>query len=158
MQLLQSPLVPTSVEEEYINKDLLRIVQQRNPAYFSRLVDMLFLQETDTFKDFAYDFNCGDSMDPTENMIKAQVMRVCNNVFATHAAANITTPLVIPKSPGLSAIYASKSPASFMDAAGDMVEVCWFDLAAVRFDVAVCAYYCTSVGRIGSLAHPSILY
>ncbi|KAH9273538.1 hypothetical protein BASA83_004206 [Batrachochytrium salamandrivorans] len=57
LQLLQSPLVPTQVEEEYINEELLRIVRQNNPSYFSRLITSLLGQRVDKHKDLAYDFH-----------------------------------------------------------------------------------------------------
>jgi translation initiation factor 2-alpha kinase 4 len=124
MQLLQSPLIPANVEGEYINEDLMRIVRQRNPAYFSRIVIALFGQTTDLHKDFAYDFaSNSNTLNYMHTLLSSLVEIHSRKVFHQHGALQVSIPLMIPKSEKVASIYESKRPAEFLDRNGDIVQL-----------------------------------
>ncbi|KAJ3319109.1 hypothetical protein HDV06_006668 [Boothiomyces sp. JEL0866] len=123
-QLLQSPLVPANVEEEYINEDLLRVVRQRNPTYFSRLIEALFGQLVDVHKDYTYDFNGNIKIfHQLTSVVKALAHHHVLKVFTRHGAGQISTPIIIPKSKKAMELYISKRPAEFLDQNGDVVQL-----------------------------------
>ncbi|KAJ8322743.1 eukaryotic translation initiation factor 2-alpha kinase [Batrachochytrium dendrobatidis] len=124
MQLLQSPLVPTQVEEEYINEELLRIVRQNNPSYFSRLIASLFGQKVDKHKDLAYDFHSTlPSLDLRNATISSYIERHAMNVFSRHGAVPLTSPLIVPKTNDINQIYLTKKPAELIDSSGNVVQL-----------------------------------
>ncbi|KAJ3150466.1 hypothetical protein HDU86_006639 [Geranomyces michiganensis] len=97
-ELLQSPLLPPKLEEEYITEALRSIVNQNNPLYYSRLVTSLFKQSTDQHKDFTYDFNSNAlNVDQLVGLITARFHAHCLKVFARHGAIEIRAPLLMPK-------------------------------------------------------------
>ena len=120
-QLLQSPLIPASIEEEYINEDLLRIVKQRNPTYFNRLVSTLFQQVTGVHKDFTYDYNGNQIFNPTASIVSSLMHIHSLRVFRRHGAVQITCPIVLPKSQFTEEVYYSKKTADFLDINGDVI-------------------------------------
>lgn len=124
LQLLQSPLVPANIEEESINKDLLRVVRQRNPTYFTRLISALFDQNTDIHKDFAYDFNAkSNTFDSLTCLIGSQMSVHARMVFARHGALQILPPHILPKSEIIQSIHSAKKPAEYLDQNGDVVHL-----------------------------------
>ncbi|KAJ3276953.1 hypothetical protein HDV01_000005 [Terramyces sp. JEL0728] len=136
-QLLQSPLVPANVEEEYINEDLLRVVRQRNPTYFSRLMEALFGQLVDVHKDYTYDFNGNIRIfHQLTSVVKALAHNHVLKVFTRHGAGQISTPIIIPKSKKAMELYISKRPAEFLDQNGDVVQL-YHDLT-VPFARSLC--------------------
>jgi serine/threonine protein kinase len=120
-ELLQSNLVPANVEGEYINQELIRTVQQRNPTYYGRLVQALFLQQTDIHKDYAYDYNSNSMFDPLYSLVSSHVHFHARKVFGKHAALHISTPILIPKSQLAVDCYPLKKPAELLDSNGDVV-------------------------------------
>eukprot|EP00842_Homolaphlyctis_polyrhiza_P005296 jgi/Hompol1/5768/HPOL_004721-RA len=130
MQLLQSPLVPSQVEEEYINEELLRIVRQNNPTYFSRLITSLFNQKVGKHKDLAYDFNSSThAIDLHQAAIISHIKRHVTRVFTDHGAVPLLSPLIVPKTDDISDIYVSKRPAELLDSTGNIVQL--------RYDLTV---------------------
>jgi eukaryotic translation initiation factor 2-alpha kinase 4 len=115
--------VPTRVEEEYVNEDLLRIVHQRNPAYFSRLMRTLFNQTNESHKDFAYDFNSNLNIDPLTCLVSTQLDQHAIKVFARHAAVKITTPLIMPKTDHVIDLYKSSRVSEMLDPEGNIVQL-----------------------------------
>nr|KAJ3420974.1 hypothetical protein HK105_004812 [Polyrhizophydium stewartii] len=121
-QLLQSPLVPTRVEEEYISEELLRIVRQNNPTYFSRLIASLFGQRVDKHKDLAYDFHStAPIIDVRLASVASHMERHVISVFTRHGAVAMSSPLVVPRTDDVSDIYSSKRPAELLDSSGNVV-------------------------------------
>ncbi|KAI8587008.1 kinase-like domain-containing protein [Geranomyces variabilis] len=97
-ELLQSPLLPPKLEEEYIAEALRSIVNQNNPLYYSRLMTSLFEQSTDQHKDFTYDFNSNAlNVDQLAGLVTARFHAHCLKVFARHGAIEIRAPLLMPK-------------------------------------------------------------
>jgi translation initiation factor 2-alpha kinase 4 len=123
MELLQSSLVPASVEGEYISEELLRVVRQRNPVYFSRLINALYAQSVDKHKDFAYDFNSTPGFDQTIGRVTALVHSHALKIFLNHGAIRIVSPPIIPKTDQISRIYGAKKPVEFIDVNGDVVQL-----------------------------------
>ncbi|KAH6560590.1 hypothetical protein BASA50_001381 [Batrachochytrium salamandrivorans] len=124
LQLLQSPLVPTQVEEEYINEELLRIVRQNNPSYFSRLITSLLGQRVDKHKDLAYDFHSAlPALDIRNATITSYAERHVMGVFSRHGAVSLSSPLIVPKTNDIDTIYASKRPAELIDSSGNVVQL-----------------------------------
>jgi eukaryotic translation initiation factor 2-alpha kinase 4 len=123
-QLLASPLVPASVENEYISEELLRVVRQRNPIYFSRIMEVLNNQIVDTHKDFAYDFNSNVGVfDSFMARINAVTHLNALKVFTNHGAICINSPLVHPKTETYTQIYNTKKPVELIDQNGDVVQL-----------------------------------
>lgn len=123
IQILQSPFIPTLVEEEYINEDLLRVVHQRNPVYFSRLVSTLFTHVTSQHKDLAYDYNSSVSFGGSYGQISTQFHLNAHKVFALHGCINIPSAAILAKSFEVSKLYHSKNVAEFLDCDGNVVQV-----------------------------------
>ncbi|KAJ2998667.1 hypothetical protein HDV02_004198 [Globomyces sp. JEL0801] len=123
-QLLQSSLIPTNIEGEYINEDLLKIVRQKNPSYFSRVINALFCQTTDLHKDFAYDFNANQiNFHPLTALVKSLLHQHVLKVFIRHAAVQISPPLILPKTPFINDLYSTKRTSEFLDQNGDVVQL-----------------------------------
>ena len=122
-ELLQSNLVPANVEGEYINQELIRTIQQRNPTYYGRLIQSLFLQQIDIHKDFAYDYNSNSVFDPIYCLISSNLHFHARKVFGRHSALHISTPILLPKSSLAIECYPLKKPAALLDSNGDVVQL-----------------------------------
>lgn len=120
-EILQSPLIPTRVEEEYINEDLIRIVHQRNPAYFSKLMNAFFSQLTETHKDFAYDFNSNIFVDPLNCIVTSQLIIHALNTFAKHSALKFSSPILLPKTDNINQLFQQKRACEYLDFEGNVV-------------------------------------
>ncbi|KAI8816832.1 kinase-like domain-containing protein [Fimicolochytrium jonesii] len=128
-ELLQSPLLPPTLEEEYISEALRSIVNQNNPLYYSRLVTSLFAQSTDRHKDFTYEFNSNAlTLDQLTSLVTGRMYAHALNVFARHGAVNIRAPLLIPKG-DLHAAGGVKKVVELVDSTGCIVQLP-FDLTA----------------------------
>ncbi|KAJ1342945.1 hypothetical protein BSLG_002452, partial [Batrachochytrium salamandrivorans] len=110
LQLLQSPLVPTQVEEE--------------------LITSLLGQRVDKHKDLAYDFHSAlPALDIRNATITSYAERHVMGVFSCHGAVSLSSPLIVPKTNDIDTIYASKRPAELIDSSGNVVQV-----LTTRFD------------------------
>ncbi|KAJ3022418.1 hypothetical protein HKX48_006235 [Thoreauomyces humboldtii] len=98
LELMQSPLLPPKLEEEYIGEALRSIVNQNNPLYYSRLVTSLFAQSTDRHKDFTYEFNSNAlNLDQLACLVTSKMHAHALKIFARHGAIDIRAPLLMPK-------------------------------------------------------------
>ena len=122
-KVLQSNFLPANIEEEYVNEDLLRIVRQKNPLYFSRLITAIFGQVTDVHKDFAYDYNSNSVFDSLNCLVSSQMYLHAIRTFIKHAAVHISSPFILPKSEYTAEIYSSKKTAEFIDLNGNVIEL-----------------------------------
>ena len=124
IELLQSPLIPTRVEEEYVTEELLRIVRQNNPAYFSRLISSIFGQRVDIHKDVSYDFNSSNqAIEVFSGSLKLLIEEYIISVAARHGAISIQPAPVIPLTSEIAEVYGSKSTARFLDSGGTVVQL-----------------------------------
>ncbi|KAI8909361.1 kinase-like domain-containing protein [Powellomyces hirtus] len=130
VELLQSPLLPPKLEEEYITEALRSIVNQNNPLYYSRLVTSLFKQNTDRHKDFTYDFNSNAlNIDQLVGLVTTRFHTHCLRVFGRHGAIEIRTPLLMPKRDDLYCEVAGKKVVELVDSTGCIVHLP-YDLTA----------------------------
>ncbi|KAJ3055078.1 hypothetical protein HK097_011568 [Rhizophlyctis rosea] len=121
-ELIQSPLLPPKLEEEYISEALRSIVNQNNPIYYSRLVSSLFSQSTDRHKDITYEYNTKAlNADQLTALVTTHVYAQVTKVLQRHGAIHMSAPLLIPKS---DLYYSSaKRPVELLDAGGTLVQL-----------------------------------
>jgi translation initiation factor 2-alpha kinase 4 len=125
-ELLHSPLIPAFIEDEYIREDLLRIVRQRNPVYYSRVIRALFGQTTDIHTDFTYDFNATTNiLNKTFNIYSTMLKQHAMKVFARHGALDVNTPVIVPKTTIVDKLYSLRKPAEFIDQNGDVIQMAY---------------------------------
>ncbi|KAI8903394.1 kinase-like domain-containing protein, partial [Gorgonomyces haynaldii] len=118
-EILQSTLIPKLVEEEYISEDLLKIIQQRNPKYYNKILDALFHEKVSQHTDYCYDYN---SNVETDHYLMSQVYFNAIQVFMNHNVPMIHSPLLLPKTDQTDSIY-SKRLAEFLDQSGHVVQL-----------------------------------
>ncbi|TPX61382.1 hypothetical protein SpCBS45565_g07286 [Spizellomyces sp. 'palustris'] len=129
LELLQSPLLPPRLEEEYISEALRSIVNQNNPLYYSRLVTSIFAQSTDKHKDFTYEFNSNAlSIDQLSGLVTTRMHAHALRVFQRHGAMDVPSPLLMPKS-DLYDASSLKKPVDLLDSSGNIVHLP-YDLTA----------------------------
>jgi translation initiation factor 2-alpha kinase 4 len=120
-EILQSPLLPAGIEEQYLNEALVRIAAQKTPTYFFKLMSSLFSSNITSHKDFAYDFNSRISFDTHEGSISALMLMHALKVFTRHGAVHISAPHILPKSDLIDRLYVDKKPAEYIDVEGNVV-------------------------------------
>jgi translation initiation factor 2-alpha kinase 4 len=116
--------VPANVDGEYISKELLRIVRQKNPVYFSRLISSLYDQTFDIHKDFAYDFNSDHYLfDFNFARISAHLHSIVERILLNHGAVRFEPPRVLPKTGMLMQMYPNNRTVEYIDQNGDVVQM-----------------------------------
>ncbi|KAF9184078.1 hypothetical protein BGZ51_003580 [Haplosporangium sp. Z 767] len=120
LELLQSDLLPPKMEDEYI-QECVRTIANPNTPYYHRLMSALFAQNADKHKDYTYDFNAENKpYDPFFSLFYGKVRDQMVNVFKCHAAVELGTPLLTPKS---DLHDSDKKSVSLMDSTGGLVQL-----------------------------------
>ncbi|GAO50477.1 hypothetical protein G7K_4601-t1 [Saitoella complicata NRRL Y-17804] len=122
-QLLQSNLLPTKIEDEYIQESI-RTLTNPNTPHFARLMAQLFGQSgervRDRFKDLTYDFAVKVEPHQQYEVLFAILREHLSAVFRRHGAVETLRNLLIPASP----FYAnSPSVVTLMDRQGSLVQL-----------------------------------
>ncbi|ORZ38826.1 hypothetical protein BCR44DRAFT_1427861 [Catenaria anguillulae PL171] len=115
LELLHSHLLPTTMEDEYIQEAMRVLTNPANTTQYTKLLHTMFAQPTLPFLDFTYD-------DPAPVDIKyahslSAVHDIVTRVFRMHGATELAPPLLAPKSD----VYHGKRVAQFLDTAGNLV-------------------------------------
>ncbi|KAK9721901.1 eukaryotic translation initiation factor 2-alpha kinase [Basidiobolus ranarum] len=120
LELLRSEWLPPKMEDDYI-EECLRTIGNPNTPFYHRLMGSLFGQEPDKHKDFTYDFNSkNNTFDQHNALFYAKVHDRLIRIFNLHAAIELGTPLLMPKSD----IYdSSQKPVHLLDATGGIVQL-----------------------------------
>ncbi|KAG0308416.1 hypothetical protein BGZ98_008036 [Dissophora globulifera] len=120
LELLQSDLLPPKLEDEYI-QECVRTIANPNTPYYHRLMSALFAQNADKHKDYTYDFNAENKpYDPFFALFYGKVRDQMVNVFRSHAAVELGTPLLTPKS---DLHDGDKRSVALMDSTGGLVQL-----------------------------------
>ncbi|KAF9969485.1 hypothetical protein BGZ73_008146 [Actinomortierella ambigua] len=120
LELLQSDLLPPKMEDEYI-QECVRTIANPNTPYYHRLMSALFAQSADKHKDYTYDFNSGNNnYDQFNALFYGRVRDEMVKVFRCHAAVELGTPLLTPKS---DLHDSDMKTVSLMDSAGSLVQL-----------------------------------
>jgi len=120
LEMLQSELLPPKMEDEYI-QECVRTIANPNTPYYHRLMAALFAQNADKHKDYTYDFNSGNAAyDPFNALFYGKVRDQMVNVFKCHAAVELGTPLLTPKS---DLHDSDKKSVALMDSTGGLVQL-----------------------------------
>ncbi|KAF9429846.1 hypothetical protein BGZ94_009242 [Podila epigama] len=120
LEMLQSDLLPPKMEDEYI-QECVRTIANPNTPYYHRLMTALFAQNADKHKDYTYDFNSGNTAyDQFNALFYAKVRDHMVNVFKCHAAVELGTPLLTPKS---DLHDSDKKSVALMDSTGGLVQL-----------------------------------
>ncbi|KAF8940243.1 hypothetical protein EDD21DRAFT_369155 [Dissophora ornata] len=120
LELLQSDMLPPKLEDEYI-QECVRTIANPNTPYYHRLMSALFAQNADKHKDYTYDFNAENKpYDDFFAMFYGKVRDQMVNVFRCHAAVELGTPLLTPKS---DLHDTDKKSVALMDSTGGLVQL-----------------------------------
>ncbi|KAG0224647.1 hypothetical protein BGW42_004971 [Actinomortierella wolfii] len=120
LELLQSDLLPPKMEDEYI-QECVRTIANPNTPYYHRLMSALFAQSADKHKDYTYDFNSGNNnYDQFNALFYGRVRDEMVKIFRCHAAVELGTPLLTPKS---DLHDSDKKSVSLMDSTGSLVQL-----------------------------------
>ncbi|KAI1316493.1 hypothetical protein EDD11_009906 [Mortierella claussenii] len=120
LELLQSDLLPPKLEDEYI-QECVRTIANPNTPYYHRLMSALFAQNADKHKDYTYDFNAENKpYDQFFSLFYGKVRDQMVNVFRCHAAVELGTPLLTPKS---DLHDSDKKSVALMDSTGGLVQL-----------------------------------
>ncbi|KAF8983829.1 hypothetical protein BGZ46_009397 [Entomortierella lignicola] len=120
LELLQSDLLPPKLEDEYI-QECVRTIANPNTPYYHRLMSALFAQNADKHKDYTYDFNAENKpYDHFFSLFYGKVRDQMVNVFRCHAAVELGTPLLTPKS---DLHDNDKKSVALMDSTGGLVQL-----------------------------------
>ncbi|KAF9293703.1 hypothetical protein BGZ74_011586 [Mortierella antarctica] len=120
LEMLQSDLLPPKMEDEYI-QECVRTIANPNTPYYHRLMSALFAQNADKHKDYTYDFNSGNTAyDQFNALFYGKVRDHMVNVFKCHAAVELGTPLLTPKS---DLHDSDKKSVALMDSTGGLVQL-----------------------------------
>ncbi|KAG0039161.1 hypothetical protein BGZ82_009421 [Podila clonocystis] len=120
LEMLQSELLPPKMEDEYI-QECVRTIANPNTPYYHRLMSALFAQNADKHKDYTYDFNSGNTAyDQFNALFYGKVRDHMVNVFKCHAAVELGTPLLTPKS---DLHDSDKKSVALMDSTGGLVQL-----------------------------------
>ncbi|KAF9430611.1 hypothetical protein BGZ76_000773 [Entomortierella beljakovae] len=142
LELLQSDLLPPKLEDEYI-QECVRTIANPNTPYYHRLMSALFAQNADKHKDYTYDFNAENKpYDPFFSLFYGKVRDQMVNIFRCHAAVELGTPLLTPKS---DLQDTDKKLVALMDSTGGLVQLP-FDLT-MPFARFVCRNGITQLKR-----------
>ncbi|KAJ2609836.1 eukaryotic translation initiation factor 2-alpha kinase [Coemansia sp. RSA 1365] len=119
-ELLESDLLPPKMEDEYIQETIRTIANPSQP-YFARLMDSLFAHSADKHIDATFDFRSNDVQSEQLNAVFLDRIReLMTRVFRTHAAVELSTPALIPRT-DLLGMY--QRPALFVDPKGNVVQL-----------------------------------
>ncbi|KAF9400248.1 hypothetical protein BGX21_004672 [Mortierella sp. AD011] len=120
LELLQSDLLPPKLEDEYI-QECVRTIANPNTPYYHRLMTALFAQNADKHKDYTYDFNAENkAYDNFFPLFYGKVRDQMVNIFRCHAAVELGTPLLTPKS---ELHDSDKKSVALMDSTGGLVQL-----------------------------------
>ncbi|PIA15378.1 kinase-like protein [Coemansia reversa NRRL 1564] len=119
-ELLESDLLPPKMEDEYIQETIRTIANPSQP-YFARLMDSLFAHSADKHIDATFDYHSNDVQSEQLNAVFLDRIReLMTRVFRTHAAVELSTPALIPRT-DLLGMY--QRPALFVDPKGNVVQL-----------------------------------
>ncbi|KAJ2415358.1 eukaryotic translation initiation factor 2-alpha kinase, partial [Coemansia sp. RSA 2531] len=119
-ELLESDLMPPKMEDEYI-RDTIKTIANPSQPYFAKLLESLFALSTDKHIDATYDYRSNDIQAEQLNIVFLDRIReLMTRVFRTHAAVELTTPALTPKTDLLD-MY--QRPALYLDPKGNVVQL-----------------------------------
>ncbi|KAJ1671142.1 eukaryotic translation initiation factor 2-alpha kinase, partial [Coemansia sp. RSA 25] len=119
-ELLESDLLPPKMEDEYIRETIKTIANPSQP-YFAKLLDSLFALSTDKHIDATFDYRSNDIQAEQLNAVFLDRIReLMTRVFRTHAAVELSTPALTPKTELLD-MY--QRPALYLDPKGNVVQL-----------------------------------
>ncbi|KAI9297132.1 Serine/threonine-protein kinase [Neoconidiobolus thromboides FSU 785] len=130
LELLQSNLLPTRIEDEYIQECIRTIANPTTPHY-GKLMNTLFSQPIDRHKDLVYDHKTKNSGELPAAVYSEFIRSLLTVVFKRHGAVEFIAPLLIPKSEKFSEF---QKPAYLLDPSGNIVQMPYdLTLPFVRF-------------------------
>ncbi|KAJ2890840.1 eukaryotic translation initiation factor 2-alpha kinase, partial [Coemansia aciculifera] len=119
-ELLESDLLPPKMEDEYIRETIKTIANPSQP-YFAKLMESLFALSTDKHIDATFDYRSNDIQAEQLNAVFLDRIReLMTRVFRTHAAVELSTPALTPKTELLD-MY--QRPALYLDPKGNVVQL-----------------------------------
>ncbi|KAI9217821.1 hypothetical protein BC828DRAFT_417807 [Blastocladiella britannica] len=96
LELLHSHLLPTAIEDEYIQEALRTVTNPANTTHYTKLLHTLFDHpEVSPFLAYTYDERA--PVDPKYAQALTAVQEISTRVFRLHGAAYLSTPLMSPK-------------------------------------------------------------
>ncbi|KAJ2103478.1 eukaryotic translation initiation factor 2-alpha kinase [Coemansia sp. S100] len=119
-ELLESDLMPPKMEDEYI-RDTIKTIANPSQPYFAKLLESLFALSTDKHIDATYDYRSNDiQAEQLNTVFLDRIRELMTRVFRTHAAVELTTPALTPKTDLLD-MY--QRPALYLDPKGNVVQL-----------------------------------
>ncbi|KAJ2879751.1 eukaryotic translation initiation factor 2-alpha kinase [Coemansia aciculifera] len=119
-ELLESDLMPPKMEDEYI-RDTIKTIANPSQPYFAKLLESLFALSTDKHIDATYDYRSNDiQAEQLNTVFLDRIRELMTRVFRTHAAVELSTPALTPKTDLLD-MY--QRPALYLDPKGNVVQL-----------------------------------
>ncbi|KAJ2815146.1 eukaryotic translation initiation factor 2-alpha kinase, partial [Coemansia furcata] len=119
-ELLESDLMPPKMEDEYI-RDTIKTIANPSQPYFAKLLESLFAPATDKHIDATYDYRSNDiQAEQLNTVFLDRIRELMTRVFRTHAAVELSTPAITPKTDLLD-MY--QRPALYLDPRGNVVQL-----------------------------------
>ncbi|KAJ2334370.1 eukaryotic translation initiation factor 2-alpha kinase, partial [Coemansia sp. RSA 2671] len=119
-ELLESDMMPPKMEDEYI-RDTIKTIANPSQPYFAKLLESLFALSTDKHIDATYDYRSNDiQAEQLNTVFLDRIRELMTRVFRTHAAVELSTPALTPKTDLLD-MY--QRPALYLDPKGNVVQL-----------------------------------
>ncbi|KAI9184383.1 eukaryotic translation initiation factor 2-alpha kinase [Blastocladiella emersonii ATCC 22665] len=115
LELLQCHLLPTTMEDEYIQEAMRTLTNPNNTVHYSRLMHALFEQPANDFLQYTYDER--QPLDAKYLHALTTVQDLVTRTFRMHGAAHVPTPLMA----AVTDAYSGKRIAQFIDPQGNHV-------------------------------------
>ncbi|KAJ1722227.1 eukaryotic translation initiation factor 2-alpha kinase [Coemansia erecta] len=121
-ELLESDLLPPRVEDEHM-RETIRTIANPSQPYFARLMDSLFARTADAHIDATFDYGASDvQAEQLHAVFLDRVREVMTRVFRVHAAVELSTPALAPRTALLDTY---QRPALYVDARGTVVQLAY---------------------------------
>jgi translation initiation factor 2-alpha kinase 4 len=117
-ELLHGGKLPVQIEDETFRQALQGLSDSNSP-YFTKMLSALFSQPVKQAKDFAWDMDTKDDVEPNKLLLQGIVKDSLISVFRRHGAVETTRPLLFPKSKH----YSNANIVQLLDSSGSVIQL-----------------------------------